>query len=222
MLRNLIIIILFLLLSAFKFVQISDVHYGVEGAARNLRAAIAKIKTLKPDFVIISGDLTNDPVYDSVLGKEEMTGYMTTIKTLGLPFYNIPGNHDLGYLGGNYAGNRATNISNYKKIIGELYYSFKHENYTFIMINNNGLYSGNSYYIDDEQKAFIESNLSDNTIIIGHYPMPSEVIYLHGHSHGMKVIIGDTFSVLCPDLKTKAQFLLYTIEDSIKIEVVNI
>jgi 3',5'-cyclic AMP phosphodiesterase CpdA len=52
----------------------------------------ADVKVKNSDFVILSGDLTNNGEKAS---HEEMAGYLAAIEEAGIPVYVIPGNHDL-------------------------------------------------------------------------------------------------------------------------------
>lgn len=81
-----------------RFVQMSDLHLEPNQEHQvahfvpyqNFQKVIAAIADLQPqpDFIIVSGDLAHDkkpPVYDQVA---------ESLKSLGLPLYWLPGNHD--------------------------------------------------------------------------------------------------------------------------------
>jgi 3',5'-cyclic AMP phosphodiesterase CpdA len=96
-----------------KFCVISDVHLydttlGIKGSAFQaylmqdrkllvesepiLRSAINIVKSEKPSFLLITGDLTKD-------GEKQvhhlLAKYLDSLKTAGIPSYVIPGNHDI-------------------------------------------------------------------------------------------------------------------------------
>jgi len=78
--------------------QISDTHiagpglktYGIAPMAENLERCIESINTLtmKPDLVLLSGDLTNN------LSRTEAIRAASILSELECPYYLIPGNHD--------------------------------------------------------------------------------------------------------------------------------
>ncbi len=54
--------------------------------------ALEKVRSLKPDFLILSGDLTKD---GEIASHEWLAQKLGELKDLGIPSYVIPGNHDL-------------------------------------------------------------------------------------------------------------------------------
>src|SRR3954464_14948423 len=80
----------------FTFVQLSDSHIGFNkppnaDARATFREAIAKVKALpvQPDFVIHTGDvsqLSRDAEFDDA---DQL------LKSLGLPVFFVPGEHDM-------------------------------------------------------------------------------------------------------------------------------
>lgn len=83
----------------FFFIQISDPQLGfreesgiVEGC-RLLRAAVGVIDSLRPAFVVVTGDMVNradDP--------EQLAAYRQLIGEVreDIPVFHLPGNHDIG------------------------------------------------------------------------------------------------------------------------------
>ena len=78
-----------------KIAQISDFHIAAEGKtlgcapmAENLARVVAHINTLKPDLVLVSGDITHDATL------VEARRAAAILAGLGAPYYLTPGNHD--------------------------------------------------------------------------------------------------------------------------------
>ncbi len=78
-----------------KIAQISDLHIVAEGKtlgvapmAENLAKVVAHINGLKPDIVLVSGDIANEGRLDEVVRAAEI------LAKLDAPFYVTPGNHD--------------------------------------------------------------------------------------------------------------------------------
>ena len=91
-----------------KLIIFSDIHYGPEdrgwhkGLKRKLtqhaealtKKLIGKINKIKPDGVVILGDLIED-VEDHKLDKINLKKIYSIIKTIKVPYYLLAGNHDL-------------------------------------------------------------------------------------------------------------------------------
>lgn len=74
----------------YKFVFISDLHYGSAQSERTVNNALRKIKNLEPDFLILGGDIT-----DERTSSEDMKRIFDMIGSLGLDVFFVYGNHDL-------------------------------------------------------------------------------------------------------------------------------
>jgi uncharacterized protein len=80
--------------AAFKglrIVQISDIHSGSFNSKSAVQQGIQKIKDLKPDLILFTGDLVNNI-------SDEMQHYMDVFDQLDAPLgvFSILGNHDYG------------------------------------------------------------------------------------------------------------------------------
>jgi len=102
-----------------KFAVMGDIHLDAE----NFKIALEKAKTDGEDFVVVVGDLT------SLGTKEELLAMKKILDESGLPYYAIPGNHDL------WASNQK-NSSFYRQVFGPDFQSFKKDNLKFILVNN--------------------------------------------------------------------------------------
>jgi hypothetical protein len=91
----------------FFFLQLSDTHWGYEGAAnpeanRTLRTAIDTINavSVRPEFVIFTGDLTHT-TDDAALRRERMKTFKSIVSELSVKQVRfIPGEHDASIDGG--------------------------------------------------------------------------------------------------------------------------
>ena len=66
---------------------ISDLHLGLYKSPAYLERVVDRLNELKPDAVLIAGDLTYDPDRD-------LTALLAPLKRLSMPAYSVPGNHD--------------------------------------------------------------------------------------------------------------------------------
>lgn len=114
------------------FVQISDPQFGFrekEGFAKAqelMERAVSMTNVIRPDFVVVTGDMTDSP--DDSL---QFRAYMETADMISddIPVYHIPGNHDIG---------RCTE-ENLRRYIGKYGYdrfSFTWDGCAFIGINS--------------------------------------------------------------------------------------
>jgi predicted MPP superfamily phosphohydrolase len=125
MMRYLLLALVSLSLRAAEpifFVQMSDPQLGMfannENSIQeqaNLNFVVASINRLKPNFVVVCGDLVNKT------GDVEQIGFYKRIVRkvdAGIPVYNVPGNHDVG--------NQPTKqqLAGYREAFGKDYYTF--------------------------------------------------------------------------------------------------
>ncbi|MBN2292765.1 MAG: metallophosphoesterase [Pirellulales bacterium] len=151
----------------FTFQQWSDVHVGNainEPVHTRLNAAVALANTLQPDFVISSGDMTNNPVYgptpENLAEYDEYLGY---VAPLTMPRYDLPGNHELGYpdaTGPPYSTEYEALVAAYQNKLGPLNQSFTHQGFRFILFNNNPRMSGLPGYVYPDTLTWIENELA--------------------------------------------------------------
>jgi predicted phosphodiesterase len=119
---------------------------------------------LKPDFVVICGDLVH--TFDD----KSITDFKRIKAGLTMPSYCAPGNHDVG--------NTPTvaSLNRYREAIGDDYYSFEHNGYTFVIANTQlwkAPLAGESEAHDSWFKQTLEAARENNSpiFIVGHYPL---------------------------------------------------
>ena len=114
---------------SFTFVQMCDTQLGFgnggyEQDVRTFEQAVKQINALRPDFVVICGDLVNR-------ASEASFADFNRIKAgLEVPCYCVAGNHDVG--------NEPTveSLVRYRKLVGEDYYALDHKGYRFVIANS--------------------------------------------------------------------------------------
>ena len=118
----------------FYFVQLSDTHWGFEGAKANpdakgtLAKAIAAVNALDPapDFVIFTGDLTHT-TDDGALRRKRMDEFKELAAGLNCSQVRyLPGEHDASLDAG----------AAYHERFGESRYTFAHKGIHFIALDN--------------------------------------------------------------------------------------
>lgn len=125
-----------------KFALIADSHNDNE----DLRKALIQAKTLGAKFVIGLGDYTEvGTVTDLQLAKNTFT-------SSGLPFYLLPGDHDLWD-----SRNRGvSSAEDFNQVFGFSYQAFGDSNIRFVLINNADNYDG----VDSLQMSWLTDELA--------------------------------------------------------------
>ena len=155
----------------FYFVQLTDTHWGFDGARANpdaagtLPKAIAAVNALatRPEFVIFTGDLTHT-TDDSAQRRARMQAFKTLAAELTVKrVYFIPGEHDAALDRG----------EAYRELFGALYYSFDHGGIHFVALDNGSDPRAN---LGETQLEWLAADLAqvarDTAIVVfAHRPM---------------------------------------------------
>jgi len=158
----------------FTFVQLSDSHIGFNkppnpDARATFAEAIAKVKALpqQPDFIIHTGDvsqLSRDQEFDDA---DQM------LKTLGLPVFFVPGEHDML----DPDGGKAFLDRFGKGTKGAGWYSFDHKGVHFVgLVNVADLKPGGMGNLGAEQLKWLAADLggrpsSTPIVVFAHIPL---------------------------------------------------
>lgn len=139
--------------TSYSFAVISDIHSDL----KNLQRVLDRIREDKISFIVVVGDLTT-------LGKsEELIKVKTVLDKNAIPYYVVPGNHDLWSVKGK--------SNPYKDIFGVDYQSFLKDNVKFILINNGDGTIG----IDNTQREWITQQIVDcpklHCLVFAHMPL---------------------------------------------------
>ena len=154
----------------FFFVQLSDLHWGFEGAPNpdargTLPKAIASVNALTqvPDFVIFTGDLTHttDDPKERRKRMGEVRDIIRELKVKTVRF--IPGEHDASL----------DNGKAYKEFFGATNYTFEHKGVHFIVLDN---VSDPAAKLGDEQLAWLADDLQRQAkdariVVFAHRPL---------------------------------------------------
>ena len=151
----------------FTFVQVCDTQLGFGGYEHDVNSfkqAVKQVNALKPDFVLICGDLVNDANEKSFADFNKIKAGFT------VPYYCVSGNHDIGNKP------KRESLQYYRKVVGKDYYSYEHKEYTFVIVNTQLWKSpveGESDKHDSWLKATLETaaNKGSRIFVVGHYPL---------------------------------------------------
>ena len=154
----------------FFFVQLSDSHWGFEGAPNpdakgTLPKAIASVNELvqTPDFVIFTGDLTHttDDPKERRKRMAEVKAIVSELKVKNVRF--IPGEHDASL----------DNGKAFKEFFGATHYTFEHKGVHFIVLDN---VSDPGASLGKEQLDWLADDLKTQTkeariVVFAHRPL---------------------------------------------------
>ena len=155
----------------FYFVQLSDPHWGFDGAAENpdsagtLKKAVAAVNGLKvpPDFVVFTGDLTHTTEDGGVRRKRlsEFRDIASGLKVKDVKF--MPGEHDAALDRG----------KAFQEFFGPTHYTFDHKGVHFIAVDN---VSDPGASIGAEQLSWLAADLERQSrdtriVVLTHRPL---------------------------------------------------
>lgn len=158
--------------SPWFFIQITDTQFGMfnhnksfEKETELYERAVKDINRLKPDFVVVTGDLLNKP--DS---REQIAEFKRITAKIdpAIPVYVLPGNHDVNNEPDN------TSIKSYLQNYGYQWFSFNHKGSAFMGINSQVIKAGPGKY-EKKQFKFLKKELkrageARHLVVFCHYP----------------------------------------------------
>lgn len=135
--------------SKLQFAIISDLWGGLRPGI--FEDAVDKLELLQPQFVISVGDLIDGKTYNPKEINKQWDEFDAAIKPLSMPFFYVPGNHDIG--------NAAMEFE-WQKRLGSPYYHFVYKNVLFLSINTE---DGGRGGIREEQITYFKKVIEENT-----------------------------------------------------------
>jgi len=151
--------------ASFSFVHASDTHVSPQSLARTQRLR-AMVDSLRPDFIVITGDLVRDALRVS---ETEARGYYDMFaaerKAFSTTVYTVPGNHEMFGIETHLSHVSPTNPffarELYHSYFGPDYYSFNYGGVHFVGLNTIDI-EGESYYghVDSLQQAWLARDLA--------------------------------------------------------------
>jgi Icc-related predicted phosphoesterase len=153
--------------SDFQFAIVSDRTGGVREGV--FPQAVDKINELRPEFVITVGDMIKGGAGNRNVGKlmGEWEEFNSFIKGFDMPFFYLPGNHDVG-------NEVADEI--WDELYGVRYYSFVYKDVLFLCLNTQGGPGSKPALLEEEQIQWALNELRKNqqvrwTIVFMHQPL---------------------------------------------------
>jgi 3',5'-cyclic AMP phosphodiesterase CpdA len=145
---------------------------GFAWDADRYREAISAANALRPDFVVMGGDMIDDPA-----SQEQYNALMAITSGLDpdIPLYWVPGNHDIA---DDTVVPTTNRIALYRQAFGHDYYAFEHGGVRFIVLNtvviDHPEESGDAL---NEQMEFLRREIDrvvengNRGVVFGHHPL---------------------------------------------------
>lgn len=146
----------------FPFVVVTDRTGGHRQGV--FLDGVRKINLLQPEFVVSIGDLIEGYTEDVALMDKQWEEFNGFVAELDMPFFYVPGNHDIS---------NPVMSEDWNRRFGTSYYHFRYQDVLFLCLNSE---DPPKSQISDEQVAYVEQALKDNvdvrwTLVFLHKPL---------------------------------------------------
>ena len=151
----------------FDLVQMCDPQIGFVDYAAELarfQQAVRQINELKPDCVLICGDLVERP------SRKSFADFNAAKAAFKVPCYCVPGNHDVGEVP------TPESLQFYRQSIGKDYYCIEHKGCAILVVNTQ-LWKTYVPEESEKQDAWFKENLAAaakqgrRILVAGHIPL---------------------------------------------------
>jgi hypothetical protein len=110
----------------YRFVVIGDLTGGEHPGVFDF--AVQRINELAPDFVVTVGDLVEGYTYDPGVADQQWQRFRNSLSRLEMPFFMVPGNHDL---------TNSMMLEKWNALWGYPFYSFRINDAHYVVLNSN-------------------------------------------------------------------------------------
>lgn len=149
---------------AFQFAVITDRTGGHRPGI--FATAVKKLNLLQPEFVVSVGDLIEGYSEDRSQWALEWAEFQGKVQQLQMPFFYVPGNHDIS--------NPAMS-ENWKRKFGRSFYEFRYNDVLFLALNSEDPPKEEPFRFSPEQQKWVVDVLARNqdvrwTFVLMHKP----------------------------------------------------
>ncbi len=192
----------------FQFAIVSDRTGGHR--AKIFSQAVQRLNLMQPEFVMSVGDLVEGYTTDAERAETEWKEFNAITAKFEMPFFYVPGNHDL------------TNLSlhaDWAKRFGRKYYHFRYKDVLFVAVNSEDIDAtgkdpvAKASYVSAEQTAYFKTVLDANqdakwTLVFTHKPMwVAPDLAANGWAAFEKTLEGRKYTVFCGHVHRYQKFV---------------
>jgi Icc protein len=179
---------------SLTFIHASDTHIAEQSAPR-MRALRRMVDSIRPDFLLITGDLVRDALR---VPEAESRGYYDLFKrerdAFVTPVHTVPGNHEIFGIESDKSGVSPAHPlfgkGLYRSYFGPDYYSFNRGGVHFVALNTADI-TDKSYFghVDSLQLAWLKRDLDaippgTRVVTFNHIPLYSAAEIVNGFDDG--------------------------------------
>lgn len=129
--------------------------------------AVRKLNLMQPEFVMSVGDLIEGYSEDPAQIAIEWAEFQAKVHQLQMPFFYVPGNHDL---------TNPKMLETWKRKFGRTYFDFRYNDVLFLALNSEDPPGGEPYRFSPEQQQWVRETLNRNkdvrwTFVFLHKPV---------------------------------------------------
>jgi 3',5'-cyclic AMP phosphodiesterase CpdA len=151
--------------SVFRFAIVTDRTGGARPGV--FERAVEQLNWLQPEFVVSVGDLIQGGSDDLDKINRQWQEFNGFIKRLEMPFFYVPGNHDIG---------NAVMDKRWRELFGRRYYHFTYKGVLFLLLNTEDPPRKAAGKFGAEQLAYVQRVLAENrqarwTLVFLHKPV---------------------------------------------------
>ena len=148
--------------SNFQFAIVSDNTGGSRFGIFD--DAVEKLNMMLPEFVLSVGDLIQGYTRDTATIREEWEDFNKKVAKLKVPFFYLPGNHDI---------TNEVQQKEWEKRYGRRYYYFTYKNVLFVILDSN---DDDDYNLSEKQVNFAIDAINSHpqarwTFVLMHHPI---------------------------------------------------
>src|SRR6266545_4571722 len=151
--------------STFRFAIVTDRTGGARAGV--FERAVEQLNWLQPEFVVSVGDLIQGGTEDLTKVNQQWKVFNNFIAKLDMPFFYVPGNHDISNL---------VMDKRWGEMFGRRYYHFVYKDVLFLMLNTEDTPKIAAGKFNAEQVAYVKRALEENravrwTLVFLHKPV---------------------------------------------------
>lgn len=175
----------------FQFAVVSDRTGGHR--EKVFSRAVQQVNLLQPQFVMSVGDLIEGYTTKEDAIKTQWDEFDGYVKRFEMPFFYVPGNHDL---------TNKVQVAKWGERYGKRYYHFVYKNVLFLCLNSENPPDGMST-IDREQQEWVAKTVAANkgvkwTFAFVHKPIwTAKDLEKNGWAAVEKALAGQKYNVFC-------------------------